>query len=324
MPTSRATSQAGPLARLGLALGLALAACAGALTPAAAAPAAGHGEYGEYVALGDSYAAGAGVPAQSAGLCLRSDRNYPSVVAERLRPAVVRDVTCGAAKLAHLTEPQRYPVLGQVNAAQFDALTPGTRLVTMTLGGNDMGEGLLGMGEIVVTCVTVAVVHPFGSPCRSAYGDSLDRRIEAAGPRLAAALQEIHRRSPRARVVVTGYPAILPENPGDCLFRQPVTRSDAAYLRDVIKRLNAEIADRARANGATYADVHTPTLGHDICQAPAQRWIEGVLPHQPAMSVHPNARGEQVMAEAVLASLRRAQAGAPVPARPTGRATGRS
>ncbi|MCB5179790.1 SGNH/GDSL hydrolase family protein [Streptomyces antimicrobicus] len=290
-----------------LAAATALAACLASVPPAAAAtaPAAtAPTAYAEYVALGDSYAAGAGIPRQSAGLCLRSDRNYPSVVAARLRPAVVRDVSCGAAKLDHLTKPQRYPVIGEVNAAQLDALTPQTRLVTMTLGGNDLGEGLLGMGEIVVKCVALAAVSPLGAPCRHSYGDSLTARIEATGPRLAAALQEIRRRSPRAKVVVTGYPSILPDNEWDCLFRQPVTVSDAAYLRDVIARLNAEIAARARADGATYADVHAATRGHDICQSPSQRWIEGILPHEPAMSVHPNARGEEVMAEAVLKAVR--------------------
>ncbi|MBW5481470.1 SGNH/GDSL hydrolase family protein [Streptomyces bambusae] len=309
MPRSRRTAaRTATRRRTGLVAGTVAALAGACITPASAATGAGPGpgsgaRYGEYVALGDSYAAGAGIPGQSAGLCFRSDRNYASLVAARLAPAVTRDVTCGAAKLKHLTEPHRYPVIGQVNAPQLDALTSRTRLVTITLGGNDLGTSDLGLGDIVVRCVALAAVHPVGSPCRSSYGNTLHERADEAGPRIAAALQEIRRRSPEAKIVITGYPSILPENAWDCLFRQPVTVSDAAYLRDVVKYLNGVIAERAEANGATYVDTHTPTLGHDICQSPSQRWIEGILPHQPTMPVHPNARGEQAMADAVLAAL---------------------
>jgi lysophospholipase L1-like esterase len=49
-------------------------------------------------------------------------------------------------------------------------------------------------------------------------------------------------------------------------------------------------------------DTATPTLGHDVCSD--DRWIEGALPGSPAVPFHPNATGEKVMADAVLAALR--------------------
>lgn len=305
MPDSRSTTASSPsrtTARIGLTCAAAVALLGTGVIPSAAATA--DSGPGAYVALGDSYAAGSGIPAQSAGLCFRSDHNYPSLVARQLNPATTRDVTCGAAKVKHMTEPQGYPVVGQVNAAQFEALRADTGLVTLTIGGNDLGAGDLGMAELVVKCVALAATNPVGSPCRKSYGSTLDDRINTTGPRIADTLQEIHRRSPQAKILVTGYPAVLPENEWDCLFVQPVTVHDAAYLRDTLKKLNSTIAEQARANGATYVDVYTPTVGHDICQERSERWVEGIIPSQPTMPVHPNARGEQAMAEAVIEAAR--------------------
>ncbi|MFG2299098.1 SGNH/GDSL hydrolase family protein [Streptomyces sp. NPDC048603] len=259
---------------------------------------------GPYVALGDSYASAAGVPGQSAGLCLRSDRNYPSVLARQAGFTGVRDVTCAAAKTKHMTEAQIYPVIGTVNAPQLNAVTADTRLVTLTIGGNDLGASDLGVAEVILKCVSLSFVSPLGAPCKRSYGTTLDGRIASAGSGVASTVREIRRRAPQAKIMVVGYPAVLPENEWDCLFKQPITVYDAAFLRTTVKRLNRTLARQAEANGATFVDTYTPTIGHDICQDPEDRWIEGILPRDPAVPIHPNARGERAMAEATLAALR--------------------
>ncbi|MEV8530884.1 SGNH/GDSL hydrolase family protein [Streptomyces sp. NPDC051211] len=276
--------------------------------PVAALPAstatAAEAVSGPYVALGDSYASGAGVPAQSAGLCMRSDRNYPSILARQAGLTGVRDVTCGAAKTKHMTQAHTYPVIGKVNDPQLDAVTADTRLVTLTIGGNDLGASDLGVAEIILKCVSLSFVSPLGAPCKRSYGNTLDERIARAGSGVAGTVQEIRRRAPQAKVMVVGYPAVLPENEWDCLFKQPLTVFDAAFLRNTVKSLNRTLARQAEANGATYVDTYTPTIGHDICQEPEDRWIEGIIPREPAVPIHPNARGERAMAEATLAALR--------------------
>ncbi len=60
---------------------------------------------------------------------------------------------------------------------------------------------------------------------------------------------------------------------------------------------------------ATYVDTATPTVGHDVCALPGERWIEGLVPTAPAAPVHPNALGSAAMSRAVLATL-----GVPTPA----------
>ena len=78
--------------------------------PAAAEP--GQAPVQRYVALGDSYAAGPLVPiptGEPAG-CLRSNQNYPSVVARELGVADFHDVSCSGATTENVTGPQSVPL----------------------------------------------------------------------------------------------------------------------------------------------------------------------------------------------------------------------
>ncbi|MFF4919810.1 SGNH/GDSL hydrolase family protein [Kitasatospora sp. NPDC001261] len=293
-----------------VALGAALALTSTTAQAATQAP-------GHYVALGDSYAAGAGVPGQSAGLCLRSDRNYGHLVAGALKAGRYTDVTCAAAKIKAMTQPQ-YDAFIRVNDPQLDAVTADTDLVTLGIGGNDLAASDLGLGELVATCIAGAVVNPFGTPCKDVYHhghwdwstmswqygtDDLAERIRTTiTPQLTDTLKRIHTKAPGARVLLVGYPSVLPADGSTCVLRQPVTPGDVEYMHGVLDKLNAALKSTAAANGATYVDTATPTLGHDVCSD--DRWIEGALPGSPAVPFHPNATGEQVMAQAVLAALK--------------------
>ncbi|MFD9595973.1 SGNH/GDSL hydrolase family protein [Kitasatospora sp. NPDC059973] len=277
----------------------------------AATPAPRH-----YVALGDSYAAGAGVPGQSAGLCLRSDRNYGHLVAAALKATAYTDVTCAAAKVKAMTQPQ-YDAFIRVNDPQLDAVTADTDLVTLGIGGNDLGATDLGLGELVGVCIAGAAVNPLGTPCKDVFhhgywdwsswswqygNDDLADRIAAARPQIADTLKRIHAKAPGARVLLVGYPSVLPADGSECFLRQPVTAGDVEYMYGVLGQLNAMLKSTAAAGGATYVDTATPTVGHDVCSD--DRWIEGALPGSPAVPFHPNATGEKVMADAVLAALK--------------------
>jgi lysophospholipase L1-like esterase len=258
------------------------------VTPAAAEPE--QSPVQRYVALGDSYAAGPLIPVQTgepAG-CQRSDRNYPSVVAETLEVAAFRDVSCSAATTEHITGPQEVS-LG-VNPPQADALTPDTDLVTITIGGNDIG-----FGEIVSECAQRSPQQPTGSACKDHYtaggSDELAQRVEDAAPEVAGVLEAVEQRSPDARVLLVGYPAILPDEGPGCFPLVPFSPGDVAYLRGVQKDLNAMLADQAAGAGVDFVDTYTPSIGHDACQPPGTKWVEGLVPTAPAAPVHPNALG---------------------------------
>ena len=253
---------------------------------------------GTYVAVGDSFTAGPGVLNQQLDQigCFRSDHNYPHLVAQA-RGSALRDPSCSGAVTSDLTSPQ--VILGGANPPQFNSLDASVATISVQIGGNDIG-----FTEILARCTALL---PLGTPCRTAYtaggGDEISRRIAATGPKVAAALAEARRRSPQARIFVLGYPAILPETGFGCWPLLPIAPDDVPYLRDKAKELNAMLATRAVAAGATYVDVYTPSIGHDACQLPGVRWVEPLVPLSPAAPVHPNALGMHGMAAALAGAM---------------------
>ena len=88
-----------------------------------------------YVALGDSYASGPGIPVQRADPvgCQRSTHNYPARLAAALGIGDYIDVSCGGARTDNMLVSQ--PVRLGPHPPQFDALTPDTDLAGGLLGG---------------------------------------------------------------------------------------------------------------------------------------------------------------------------------------------
>lgn len=257
-----------------------------------------------YVALGDSFTAGPLVPAPTGDPpdCGRSDSNYPHLAAAALEAAVFRDVSCSSARTDHLSEPQSGLVLGGTNPPQYDGLGPDVALVTVGIGGNDIG-----FGEIAQRCFQPPT--PMGTPCSDYYTqdgrDLLSDRIAETAPKIAAALQGIRERSPRAEIVVVDYPAIMPHVGEGCYPYLPVLPEDVPYLRAKHEELNAMLAEQAAANGAHIVDTYSPSVGHDACQPPGSAWVNGIVVAPPSFPVHPNSIGMAGMAAAVLEVIER-------------------
>jgi lysophospholipase L1-like esterase len=273
-------------------------AVAAGVSPSAAAPA----PQGPVVALGDSYTAGALVPlnqlARPPG-CLRSAKADPVLVADALG-APLADVACTNAGVKDMTGAQK-TYLG-TNPAQLSVLAPDDRVVLLTLGGDDMG-----FLNVLQECMKLSFTAPWGSPCESHYtnggSDQLAAALNNLGPRLAQVLSAIEARAPRARIAVVGYPDLFPQS-GGCWPAVPVTNGDIAYLRGIEAGVNAMLAADAKAAGATFVNTYTPTIGHDFCTPESVRDVEGLLPGSLELPFHPNARGQQAMASAVLEALR--------------------
>ena len=269
---------------------------------------------GTYAALGDSYTSGPDIPTQTgtpAG-CDRSSRNYPSLVAKSLgfKTDKVHDVSCSGATIANLTASQS--TSDGVNAAQFGALSSSTTLVTLGIGGNDVD-----FAGVLTRCVEVDLIPSlFGrsaaqsSPCQAYYTsggtDQIEQKIQAAATSLADALGRIKQRAPHASVFVVGYPDLLPSGGSSCADTLGITSADLVFLNQEELRLNAMLRASAKTAGAAYVDTYTPSQGHDACTEPDVRWIEPLEPASPAALLHPNARGEQAMASAVLAAIKSA------------------
>lgn len=239
-----------------------------------------------YVALGDSYVSGPGIPIPSTNPlgCMRSSKNYPNLVRSRIKVTKFTDVSCSGADTQDMHTPQSVTP-GPANPPQLNALNRQTKVVTLGIGGNDIG-----FTDIAINCG-----NPFGGGCKSDYvhdgQDELSEAIAATGPKVATVLTEIKRRAPRAKAFVVGYPTVLPETGDGCSPLVPINAEDVAYLREKFKELNAMLKSRAEAAAITYVDAATPSIGHDFCQSVGTKWVEGIVPSSTAYPVHPNAAG---------------------------------
>jgi lysophospholipase L1-like esterase len=229
--------------------------------PAPAAPAAA-----PYVALGDSYSSGTGTSAYGLSpRCQRSRFAYPALVAKRRSNLKLVFAACAGAT----TDDVLLDQVSRLNAA--------TRLVTITIGGNDVG-----FVEVLATC---AQSRSGSGACGSAIerGRTSIRRTLPA--KLDAVYSEIRQRAPDARVIVLGYPR---------LFTRPgcgsVGAAEAPRLNRAATLLRDTVRGRVKAAGAgfSFRDAIPAFEGHGICAG--SPWINGIV--SPLTdSFHPNRAG---------------------------------
>lgn len=255
--------------------------------PAPAAP-----RYARYVALGDSFAALGPTSAPTTGPagCLRSTRNYPALVAGYPQIGELVDVTCGGAETAHLAAPQ----IAQT-PPQFEALTADTDLVTLSIGGNDIGFGAL------AGCLAQTPRAATGAPCHDRLAPAVTAALDGLGGRLGEVYAGIRERSPGARIVTTAYPPLVPAR-GGCEFVSGLSPGDVSWARHVTERITMVVADAAESAGA---DVVVPpdADARHACAPPAERFTDFTGIETGSHPMHLTAAGHRAMAEAVRAAL---------------------
>jgi lysophospholipase L1-like esterase len=285
---------AAALAVLAVVLAAGLASCSGDEETTAKAPTF------TYVALGDSYTAAPLVPETDVSNgCLRSTNNYPALVAASHPGTVLVDVSCSSADSSSMVGVQRTG--DQSQPPQFDALPEDTDLVTVSIGGNDFDL----FATLVGTCTELRTSDPAGAPCEARFGsgekDQLASRVEPIGAHVAAIIAGIRDRAPGARVIVVGYPQILPDQ-GTCPELLPLADGDVDYARGIVDALTSAIERAARAADADYADVRAATAGHDICAD--DPWINGRNTDVDlALAFHPFAAEQRAVADLLLDML---------------------
>ncbi len=262
------------------------------------------GTVSSYVAMGDSYSATGIAPLDpgSAGTeCGRSDATYSHLMAAQLGVKSFRDAACGGADTSDYFRPQ-YPDI----PAQLEALRKSTRLVTMTIGGND---GNL-FGGLVTSCAIASAAERqttgsiSGAPCKASYGSSWRKKVkQETYPNVLHALQVVRKRAPKAIVAILGYPRILPEA-GDpaCYSSVPISMGDVPYLDRTQRTLNRALERAAKRTGVRFVDMSKASLGHDACQPVGTRWIEPLVGSL-STALHPNVIGHQAMAKKALKRL---------------------
>ena len=182
--------------------------------------------WNKYVALGDSYSSGEGSfnPNLAGGACHRSSDSYPHYLANTENLDLPDLQACSGAVTDdfYVPNPNRP---GEI--AQLDPINDYTEVVTLTIGGNDIG-----FTDIAKECANYAL--------RYGYGCSNSPVFDDAGARIAALAgidttpgdgqmirtpenREIHpikdilkdiaeAAAPNAKILIAGYPQLFGEN----------------------------------------------------------------------------------------------------------------
>lgn len=293
-----------------------------ALPPAASGADAGGLDGLEYVSLGDSYQAGYGlVPfsttspfAGDPNGCYQADANYPHGVAAALG-LTLDDETCSGAITANIgygsatvpasvtnvilptlptvTTPQTTSSGMTAPTVQSAGLSADTDIVTVGIGGND-----LGFSYIATSCIRLSLdsdpiylyekVGAFDN-CSDYFGDPVGypsaylpgRLADAVQPRLEATFAEIRAAAPNAQVFVVGYPQVAPADATSSCFSSPLTPNsvpfspeDLDFLHGVEDQLDTFIEDAATAAGFHFISTWDQTAQNTLCSP--EPWIAGI------------------------------------------------
>ena len=226
--------------------------------PAQAAPAV------NYVALGDSYASGVGAGSVS-GSCGQSPNAYPALWATASSPASFKFAACSGATTS------------DVISSQLSSLSSSTTLVSITIGGNDVG-----FSSIMETCVLEST-----SSCESAVSAAEQYANTALPGQLNTTLADIRSHAPNAKIIVLGYPDFYDLSVSICIG---LSRADHQALDNGINDLDGVIQTAAANNGDTFADVRSQFSGHELCDGSS--WLHSItLPI--GNSYHPTATGQK-------------------------------
>ncbi|KRC64139.1 hypothetical protein ASE12_04785 [Aeromicrobium sp. Root236] len=243
-----------------------------------------------YVALGDSFTAGPGLAALGAGgeLCLRSDHNWPSLLAQRLDATSFTDVSCAGAT----THDVLHQAGGPVGARpQIAAVRAGTDLVTVGIGGND--------GNLFASLISACTGGQ--GACAPFSRDSAPRILHQTVSDIATVLDDVRAKAPKATVLLVGYLRIMPDS-GTCPTIG-IPAADTAAVAAAEEALDQALADAARNAGVPYVSMRKASRGHDAC-AGARAWTNGrTVRDADGIAFHPRLAGMQAVARAVAAEL---------------------
>lgn len=243
----------------------------------------------QYVALGDSYAAGGGAGSYIDSTCHRSLAGYPGLIADYGGLGLDLQACSGA-------------TTSDVLGSQLSTLDAGTAYVTVTIGGNDVG-----FSDVITTCAGTDT-----SACLSAVDTAVEQMTTVLPGRLDTVFGAVKGRATGATIVATGYPRLF-NGVSDCSVWTTFTSGEMAALNNGASTLAGVIGAAAERSGIGFTDVQGPFDGHAICDGTP--WINNfVLFGDSFEFYHPNAAGYQYgYAPSVTTAL---DVSAPAPSKP--------
>jgi len=247
----------------------------------------------EYVALGSSFASGPGITTRVPGSsypCGRSVDNYAHQLARKEHLSLV-DMTCNGATTENILRHGQF-----FQPKQIDAVGPATKLVTVTIGGNDV-DYLRNM--IALHCSLspqdVSVWQRMSGLCKPVPVSDVNAEFTALPANMRAVAREVRQRAPHARLVFLTYLSVLPPS-GTCA-RLGLTADQADRMRGVAARLHEITRAAAKDSGADFMDASAISAGHNACAA--DPWVNGFVfdMSHGKFAYHPNLAGMTAQAE---------------------------
>lgn len=256
-----------------------------------------------FAAMGSSFAAGPTLEPVENAAAARSARNYPHLLAEALGCQLV-DLTVSGATTATILDTPHVVLTGEEFPPQIQGLPTDADLVSVTAGGNDLKL----IGSLFRT--SLERMDPDG-PLRRAFGNRLpvnltpatEDKVDAVATGLARIVSEVRARAPRARVVLVDYLSVV-----NLDHTRPDAALDAETLQVVAGLQTALARAHVRAADLTGADLlPMSTLSADHALGSPDPWVNGFVSSREGMrgSFHPNTRGMQAVADALLQHLGR-------------------
>lgn len=210
--------------------------------------------------LGDSYSSGLGVGDYD-DECDRTNGAWGMLAFEDEVPPERRSlVACSGA-----TVPDVYDQLDKLD--EYNG--PGTRLITLTVGGNDIG-----FADELARCF-IPLVSCTGRE------SALEERIGQLRGDLVELYTEVQQAAPEDVLIVGGYPLLVPDP--DVRHRcRALTPLLSTEERQMIRRLGAQLNDTIDdAAATTGVSSLGPVLeelfdGHEACDNGPQDWLHGL------------------------------------------------
>ncbi|MEO5949870.1 MAG: SGNH/GDSL hydrolase family protein [Candidatus Saccharimonadales bacterium] len=273
----------------------------------------------KYVAMGDSFSSGEGsfnydLPG---GDCHRSTDSYAYYLKNNLPLETLDFVACsGAVSDDFFHQNSANPM----EDAQLDHLNHDTQVVTLTIGGNDMG-----FANVMNECAKYGDHPGYGCSSDSTLTNTMNDRLAALDGTastamyidgreihsLSSIIEEIADNAPNASIYIAGYPKLFGSStsyfdadssaPGGykcASFPASFSYADAQWMNDWADDINSAISGAVDDAVLSSIDAHyvSPALfdSHGLCDSGGS-WINWVFldsfDHSKSESFHPTPTG---------------------------------